>query len=446
VQPAAGVRDALAPGARCIQGRLGDPGGGARGAQSEDCLFLNVWSAAGDAGAALPVMVWIHGGGLNNGSGAAPQTDGTAFARSGVVLVSINYRLNVFGFLAAPALSAEAGESGNYGFLDQVAALRWVRDNIAAFGGDPAKVTVFGESAGGTSVHALLAMPAAAGLFRAAITQSAWVPRSAFAPLGGGEASAEAMGSTLLSRLDKPGAPGTLAALRAASVEQVAEAARGLRFPVAVGGAALPEFPMNRFRDGSQHKVPLLAGYNADEATLFGPARSVNGLDALRSLRTREFGADAPAVLAAYPAASDADVTRAVNDLVTDTWFGHGTLRQLRGVRAAGAPAFAYHFTMRSPVRAELGATHAAEIAYVFDNLPKDARYTPAHRELAGTMHRYWVNFATRLDPNGDGLPPWPRFDDSETALELGERVANTALPRREALATWDALYEKTWR
>ena len=280
VEPWDGVREATAPGAICPQQGL--PGGAGGAAQSEDCLLLNVWAPL-EVAAPLPVMVWIHGGGYRLGSGSG--SDGAPLAAQDVVLVTINYRLNVFGFLAHPALSAESehGASGNYGLLDMVAALEWVRDNAAAFGGDPNRVTIFGESAGGGAVAALMLAPQAEGLFHRAIAQSTYVhgwDRPLDAAARGWE-PAEALGERVAEALGAPGAGAeALAAMRTADTQAVLEAAgagalflwSGTVWAPNVDGWAIPDDPVTMYAAARQHRVPLIAGITANEGSLFRPA------------------------------------------------------------------------------------------------------------------------------------------------------------------------------
>jgi para-nitrobenzyl esterase len=334
-----GVLQAREFGAPCMQ--LGRPDRPPTPGQSEDCLFLNVWTAAATADERRPVMVWIHGGGLNNGSA---RIDGEAFARSGVVLVAVGYRLNVFGFLAHPALSAESehGVSGNYGFLDQQAALRWVRDNISAFGGDPDNVTVFGESAGGTSVHVLLASPLSAGLFERAISESAWITPTIFSRLrtSDGTTSAEAVGERAAKLFVSAESGDVLAALRAMPAEELRDAvlehwraliseepasrSRSAPFPVAVDDVVLPEYPVEVFRAGQQLDVPAIVGFNADEGSAYVSTQGFPSLEAYRAARRETFGEHADRMLELYPATTDDEMRLAVKEFVTDTWYAHG--------------------------------------------------------------------------------------------------------------------------
>jgi len=362
-----------------------------RGPVSEDCLYLNVWTAAAP-NERRPVLVYVYGGGFSSGSGDVPVYDGAALAEKGLVVLTINYRVGAFGFLAHPALSAESADhaSGNYGLLDQIAALEWVRDNVAAFGGDPRRVTIAGQSAGAMSVFLLTASPRAKGLFHRAIIESGPGALASFGvatsrdvarPLADAEREGAAFAEGKGAR--------TAAELRALSASTVlAPPGRPARFGPVVDGALLRD----GFAPGAGGDVPTIAGMNADEGS-FAPSY----------------------------AASDKSPAREA---------GLAALRAVLAERAATAhaPAFMYYFdrAIPWPERPEFGAFHTAEVPYVFgtlDALPRP--WTDVDRRLSATMMGYWVNFAARGDPNGAGLPAWPAFDPRDPkVMELGERVA----------------------
>ena len=404
----------------------------------EDCLYLNVWTAAESADARLPVMVWIHGGGFTQGSGSMPSFDGEALAAEGAVLVTLNYRLGVFGLLAHPALTEEAdyGASGNYGLLDQLAALRWVRANIAAFGGDPKRVTLFGQSSGAGNVNTLMASPHAAGLFHRAILQSG----SAFAfgrksPLAEAEQQGQAFADSL--------GLGSIAALRALPADTLLVRSRGFSFKPVIDGWVLPEAVDRVFARGEQHAVPVLAGTTADEgATLFGPRLNA---EIFRALVERRYGAEAEAFLALYPADTDAAARTAFNRSFRDELaWGAETLAGMH-VETRGADVYLYHFTRVSPGRdpERYGAFHSSDLVYVFGTLDAvDRPWTPSDRALSELMRAYWTNFAATGDPNAPDLPAWPAFDRQHPfVLTLGDEVGPGPLleqPKRR-------FYERQW-
>ncbi len=445
-QPAAkwsGMRDATEFGAICPQSPvLAMMTGVSLPETSEDCLFLNVWTAAGDGDEPRPVMVWIHGGGLSLGWGNEATYEGSAFAGKGVVLVSINYRLGPLGYLAHPALSKESGgESGNYGFLDQIAALQWVERNVAQFGGDPDNVTIFGESAGGTSVHALMASPMAAGLIHRAIAESPWITDTNIRPLSGANgmhASAENVGVAWAAALLGDGTRQTAKALRGLDprtiITKTPQAGQpGAYEPhVTYGTAFMPESSEDRYTAGRQNDIPLMAGTNRNEGTMFMSFQPLADRAAFLEMLKGVYGDDAEQVAKLYPSSS-ADELKAQQDrFITDTWFLRGTRRMLLGMDEVSSPAFQYFFTRVNPENPAWGAHHAAELGYVFNTL-RGENYDDTDDRLADLMIDYWVQFARTGDPNGGGRPVWPEFDGKKQAyLELGDEVKTGAELERE--------------
>ncbi len=436
-----GVRDAKEFGAICPQAPvLAMVTGETLPETSEDCLFLNVWTATGEGDKPLPVMVWIHGGGLSLGWSNQIGYDGAAFAGKSVVLVSINYRLGPLGYLAHPALSKEAGESGNYGFLDQIAALQWVERNIASFGGDPDNVTIFGESAGGTSVHALMASPLAAGLIHRAIAESPWVTDTNIRPLRGENGlhdSAEDVGVAWATTMLGDDAKQTAEALRALDagtiITRTAQggALGGYEPHVTYGTAFMPESSEDRYTAGKQNDIPLIAGTNRNEGTMFMAFQPITDrADFLETLKG-VYGDQAEEVAKLYPSKSTEELKVQHDRFITDTWFLRGTRRMLLGMDKVSSPAFQYFFTRVNPENPAWGAHHAAELGYVFNTLQGE-NYDETDDRLAALMIDYWVQFARTGDPNGGGRPAWPQFDGKKQAyLELGDEVkTGTALER----------------
>jgi len=406
-----GVRQASAFGARCMQLPLFADMVFRSSGVSEDCLSLNVWTAAARAGEARPVLVYFYGGGLVAGDASEPRYDGAAMARQGIVAVTVNYRLGVFGFLAHPELSAASPHkaSGNYGFMDQAAALQWVRQNIAAFGGDPRRVTIAGESAGSFSVSAQMASPLAKDLIAGAIGESgALLGMTALPTL----AEAEANGAKLGVQLNAP----TLAALRALPADTLLQATAGQgawRFGAIVDGYVLPRAPGAIYAAGQQARVPLLAGWNSEEggaAAVLGPDGA--GEAAFRAGLQRLYGDKADAARLAYAG----DVDRAARELASDRFIGFGTWRWIDAhARSGGQPVYRYYYTQPRPSTraggpAARGAGHSVEIEYVLGNLDGNPVYawTEADRALSRQVQGYFVNFIKTGNPNGAGLPAWP--------------------------------------
>lgn len=403
-------------------------------AVSEDCLFLNIWRPALSA-RNLPVFVWVHGGAFLGGSGAVPVYDGKGLASRGAVVVTINYRVGVFGFLAHPALSAENAlkTSGNYGLLDQVAALKWVRDNIAAFGGDPQRVTISGQSAGAASIESLLVMPAARGLFQRAIVQSGPGIGIGSPPL----ATAEKDGLAFAKRFGEL----DIAKLRALPATRIqAEMEKVMAAPGPDGGR--PNVPFLPVTDGKvlpadpddpravvASQVPLIIGYTSDEA-LAPPPASIADFE--RHVRTR-FGASATRLLALYPHATNAEAAESARVLARDTYMGALVL-WLEGRAGAGKPPiFAYRFDQAVPVAKppSFGAFHTAEVPYLFGAMDTRLRpYGEADRRVSTLLQDYWLNFMRNGDPNASGLPQWSRTPSGGVGVMLlrPEPVYTTAV------------------
>jgi len=401
--------------------------------QSEDCLYLNVWTAA-KAGEKRPVMVWIHGGALTRGSGATRAYDGTALAKKGVVLVTVNYRLGPLGYLAHPELTSESPQrsSGNYGALDQIAALKWVQKNIVAFGGDPGRVTIFGESAGSWSVNALVASPLAKGLFHRAIGQSggSFGPMTYLKEDRDGRPSAEKIGLAFA----KAAGADSIKSLRALPAEKIVEVfnndpeGRKFRTQPNVDGWTLPDEIRNIFAQGKQNDVPVIVGSNANEmTTLTTPAMVPKTVEDYRKRVESQYAAMIKEFDTAYPVKSEADIVDAYLGGLRDVTF---TLPMRTWARMTGtgrSKAYLYFFSHvpPNPNSKYLGAYHAGEIVYVFNNLNRqNSSLQEADYKLAEMMSDYWVNFATTGDPNGKGLPKWPHYNrETEPYLDFGGAV-----------------------
>lgn len=401
---------------------------------SEDCLTLNIWAHAPTGRSTpRPVMVWIHGGSNVFGQGSSAIYDGARLAKRGVVVVTINYRLGAFGFLAHPALSAESPyhASGNFALLDQIAALEWVRRNIGAVGGDTSRVTIFGESAGSIDIMHLMASPLSAGLLQRAIAESG-APMGAMPTL----AQAEKSGVALATALGIDSTKDVLSALRKLPADSVV--ATSMRMlgdnpsfggPI-VDGYVVPEMTGKAFDQGRVAKVPLLLGTNALEMSslrTYVPQfqRTVGNYTTWVS---RTFSLVGPRLLSLYPVRQDSEVEMTVLKLTTHLYMTCPTRFAARGTSRAGVPTFLYQFTRVLPGGESLGAFHSAEIGYVFGTKESWLPLEPVDYSLSDRMEQYWVQFATTGDPNVVGLPGWPRYEaDTDRHLELGTAVASSA-------------------
>jgi para-nitrobenzyl esterase len=428
---------------------------------SEDCLYLNVWTAAKSASEKRPVFVYIYGGGFDHGSGDVPIYDGEGLAKKGLVVVTLNYRVGMIGFFVHPELTKESGHnaSGNYGLLDQIAALKWIQDNIAAFGGDPNRVTIAGQSAGGMSVHALIASPLARGLFHRAIVESGGstvgragisINASALADAeAAGQRFAEAKGAKSIAelramswqKLNEPpagaagrgrgardtGAPAAAGAPGGgrAGMPDGGRGSSGTRSPI-VDGYVLPAAPNEVVAQGKQNDVPILTGMNLGELGGISPSQVAVTLESFRNQARQRYGDDADKFLALYPASNDQEAAAAQAQASRDQSLVSLYLWAKMRSKTAKTKAFDYLWdhSLPGPDAARFGAFHTGEVPYVLNTLYASPRpFTDVDRKLAGMMSSYWANFAANGNPNGKGLPLWPAYSGKAEIMELGDKT-----------------------
>jgi para-nitrobenzyl esterase len=455
VKPWTGVREATKFGGECAQ----NPMWGHPKVVNEDCLYLNVWTPSMPPTSLKPVMVWIHGGGNVAGSG---RENGESLSHHGVVLVNFNYRLAVFGFFAHPALTAESPHhaSGNYGLMDQIAALQWVQENIKKFGGDPSNVTIFGESAGAMDVNLLMAAPQAKGLFHRVIAESGSVLiDNGAAPLK----TAEQRGEKLADLAKAPSGDGALPALRKMSVEELLEAFGKYAGPggippglgVDVDGWVLPQSPAEVFASGKQLPAELIIGINARE--FGGPP---NAADVKKMIETT-YGKLAAEALPLYgiTTAADGKVTQSAHDSLygdagaqwmTDITFRCPAIVVARWNSESKQPTYLYQFNRGAPGHPEIGAVHASEVPYVFGTLdepnPTRPNYVAADYAISKAMQEYWTNFAKTGDPDGNGVPAWPKYQaDTGQFLEFtdGGPIVSSHLRQKQCEVFAEALAKR---
>jgi para-nitrobenzyl esterase len=398
---------------------------------SEDCLYLNVWTKA-KQGEKKPVFVWIYGGGFTSGGTAVPIYDGEAMAKKGIIFVSVNYRVGVFGFLAHPGLTKESPNkaSGNYGLLDQVAALKWLKKNIAAFGGDPDNVTIDGQSAGSMSVNCLVASPVAKGLFNKAIAESGSFMITNPMLKSNNLEGAEQQGLKLAEAVHVS----SLEALRKVPAEELMKIPG--RYSPIIDGYVLPKPVSEIFAEGNENHVPVLTGWNADESFV----ASFKKKDEFIKQAKEQYGAEADKFLKYYPANTDEEAMRSQVKISRDMIFAMSgykwaTVQSRRGK----APVYVYYFSRKLPATPDFvkyGAFHTGEVAYVMDNLKFLNRpWEPADHELAGLMSAYWVNFITGGNPNGKGLAAWPKYNTTAKQAMVFDKTSG-----KQVLPDWEEL------
>jgi para-nitrobenzyl esterase len=436
-----GVRKADQFSPVCMQGTTG----------SEDCLYLNVWTGAKSASEKRPVMVWIYGGGYNTGSGSQAMYDGEALAKKGAVVVTLNYRLGVFGFFSYPELTGESDRrgAGNFGLMDSIAALQWVQKNIAAFGGDPKRVTIFGESAGAGAVANLMTVSQAKGLFERAIGESSAWSTATVAPLKTLPEAEE----TGVKFAEGVGAK-SLAELRAKPADVILKGGRGVG-PI-VDGWLIREDPGKVFAEGRQIAVPVLTGSNRDESFGGNPRNKEQFIEQAQ----KRFGDLADNFLKLYPASTDEQARESAFYSGRDEMaFVMRNWARLDS-KVGKTKAYVYYFTQQPPLVAVTpggrggggpfapgphgSATHVSEILYVFNHLDNSRTWTDADRKVADTMSSYWVNFAATGDPNGKGLAKWPVYDEkTKTPMVFGNAPEGAQAPTENQLAFFQSYFDK---
>ncbi len=411
---------------------------------SEDCLFLNIWTPAIKSNEKLPVMVWIHGGGFTGGSGNLSA--GSVLAKRGVLLVSINYRLGPMGFFAHPLLSEESdkGVSGNYGILDMISALEWVQKNISGFGGDPGNVTIFGESAGGTAVYILSSSDLTKELFHKTIAESPWVNDMSISPLKNpafSRESVEATGIRMAKMLCDSGEV-TLEKLRDINAaDLVNQTGEGYRLPAAVDGYVMKENPAILLEKGLQQSRPYIAGSNTDEGTMFSRGARNMTVEARNAEVRKAFKEHAEKVLELYPANSQEEVYDAVNKFINDTWFAQPSRWMVKHMAKVNEDSYLYHFAHTNLWWPAGGSSHAAELAFVFGSAEPETQ-APSVQFLSEAMMSYWTNFAKTGNPNGEGLPEWPRYtEEADQNIRLDTAITVESAYLKGSLDILDDFY-----
>ncbi len=404
---------------------------------SEDCLYLNIWRPAGiSADEKLPVLIYIHGGSLMTGSGMYEAWDGNTFAKNGVIYVSINYRLGVFGYLALDELEKESpnGTTGNYGLLDQIEALKWVHENIASFGGDPDNITIAGESAGATSVSALCVSPLSKGLFRRAIAESSGAVTKHPPHTYRSMEQAKQMGKNILKEFKVK----TVEELRKLPAEKLIKT-QYRNSGITVDGYSIKERPWDTYQKGENNEEAILGGFNAREGYFFNFFGGSANKKTYESKVKAFFGDFSDQVLSLYPAKNNKEAKENWDQICGAVWFANSHHVWSELIKSQGRDAWEYYFTKEN---GGIGTNHSGEIIYAYGNVPKTKYYSESDHRLEETMLGYWTNFAKTGNPNGEGLPLWPRYNDTpDQVLELGEKITLVTDPHLGLYKVLDKMY-----